>query len=72
MVTKTWEEFCDNFDEISKICHTDQQPVFITKDGEVDLVAISAEEYEYMTIMITPQKIISTSSGNFSDECPFD
>lgn len=32
--------------EISRLCHTSGEPVFITKDGEGDLVVMSVEVYE--------------------------
>jgi prevent-host-death family protein len=31
---------------ISKICHEEHEPVFITKNGEGDLVVISIEDYD--------------------------
>ena len=35
-----------NTNEISEICHKQQQPVFITKNGYGDLVVMSMETYE--------------------------
>ena len=35
-----------NKNEISEICHKQQQPVFITKNGYRDLVVMSMETYE--------------------------
>ena len=35
-----------NTNEISEICHKQQQPVFITKNGYGDLVVMSKETYE--------------------------
>ena len=35
-----------NTNEISEICHKQQQPVFITKNGYGDLVVMSIETYE--------------------------
>lgn len=35
-----------NYDEISDLCHRTGEPVFLTKDGKVDLVAMSIETYE--------------------------
>ena len=32
--------------EISKLCHDSGEPVFITKNGESDLVVMSAAAYE--------------------------
>ena len=35
-----------NYDEISELCHRTGEPVFLTKDGSVDLVVMSIETYE--------------------------
>ena len=35
-----------NYDEISELCHQSGEPVFITKDGNIDLVVMSIETYE--------------------------
>ena len=35
-----------NTNEISEICHKQQQPVFITKNGYGDLVVMSMETYD--------------------------
>lgn len=37
-----------NTNEISDICHTKREPVFITKNGYGDLVVMSIETYEEM------------------------
>lgn len=37
-----------NTNEISDICHTKNEPVFITKNGYGDLVIMSIETYEKM------------------------
>ena len=35
-----------NTNEISELCHSRQEPVFITKNGYGDLVVMSIESYE--------------------------
>lgn len=35
--------------EISKYCHTHEQPVFITRNGSGDLAVMSIELYERLT-----------------------
>lgn len=35
-----------NTNEISEICHKQQQPIFITKNGYGDLVVMSIETYD--------------------------
>lgn len=36
----------NNFTEISKIVHEDNEPVFLTKNGYGDMVVMSVEQYE--------------------------
>ena len=40
-----WTAFANNYDEISDYCKKEGKPVFLTKDGEGDLVAISMDAY---------------------------
>ena len=36
----------NNYNEISRICHETQEPMYITKNGTKDLVILSDEAYE--------------------------
>lgn len=45
-LTKSCADLRDNFDEISRICHETNEPVYITKNGKNDLVLLSNEAYE--------------------------
>lgn len=38
----------NNYNEISRICHSTKKPVFITKNGYNDLVILSNETYEQL------------------------
>lgn len=38
-----------NTNEISELCHSKREPIFITKNGYGDLVVMSMETYESMT-----------------------
>jgi len=39
-----------NYDEISKLCHSSNKPVFITDaDGNIDLVVMSIKLYEKLS-----------------------
>lgn len=42
----------NNANEISKICHNERQPIFITKNGVGDMVVMSMEAYEKMEALI--------------------
>lgn len=50
-----------NTNEISEICHTRKEPVFITKNGYGDLVVMSIETYDEMVKNMTIDKAISQS-----------
>lgn len=39
----------NNYNEISRYCHTYGEPVYITKNGAGDLVVLSNEAYERLT-----------------------
>ena len=43
--TITCADLKNNYDDISRICHETKEPVYITKDGEKDLVLLSKEAY---------------------------
>ena len=38
-------EICRNYDEITELCRTTEEPVFLTKNGEVDLVVMDIDTY---------------------------
>lgn len=40
----------NSYNEISKICHETNEPVYITKNGTNDLVVLSDEAYENLKI----------------------
>ena len=44
--TITCAELKNNYDDISRICHETKEPVYITKNGQKDLVVLSNEAYE--------------------------
>lgn len=39
----------NNYNEISRICHETNQPMYITRNGTNDLVILSDEAYENLT-----------------------
>ena len=41
-----------NTNEISELCHSQQEPVFITKNGYGDLVVMSIAAYERQTALL--------------------
>lgn len=45
-IIKPISDLRNNFNKISEICHTDGQPVYITKNGQGDMVVMSMALYE--------------------------
>ncbi|UYO64306.1 type II toxin-antitoxin system Phd/YefM family antitoxin [Acetobacterium wieringae] len=46
---KTNTDLKNNYNELSKFCHETGEPVFITKNGQEDLVVMSIEAYERLS-----------------------
>ena len=47
MIIKSSTSLRNEYAEISNICKQSGEPVFLTKNGEGDLVIMSIEEYSY-------------------------
>lgn len=54
-----------NTNEISEICHSRQEPVFITKNGYGDLVVMSIEAYEAIVETAAEDAAISEAEAEF-------
>lgn len=48
MIIKSSANLCTDYDAFSHLAHTANEPIFITKDGEGDLVLMSIEYYEQL------------------------
>ena len=46
-IVRPCADLIDNYNEISRICHETKEPVYITRDGENDLVLLSNDVYEH-------------------------
>ncbi|MDD3228619.1 MAG: type II toxin-antitoxin system Phd/YefM family antitoxin [Oscillospiraceae bacterium] len=55
-----------NTNEISDVCHSRREPVFITKNGYGDLVVMSIETYEEMLETAATDRAISEAEAEFS------
>ncbi len=42
----------NKFNEISELCHTANEPVFVTRQGKEDIVVMSHAHYERLTAML--------------------
>ena len=48
----------NNFNQISELCHKEREPVFITKNGQGDLVVMSMALYEqHQALLALYQKL---------------
>lgn len=45
---KSSTDLRNNYNEISAFCHENREPIFITKNGQGDLVVMSMETYEML------------------------
>ena len=59
-------ELRNNYNEISKLCHQTNQPIYITKNGYNDLVILSNEAYE----KLEEQRIENLISEYFDKKFP--
>ena len=57
----------NSYNEISKICHSTKEPVFITKNGYNDLVILSNETYENLTEENIDRLISKKFDEHFAD-----
>lgn len=51
-IIKPISDLRNNFNEISEICHKEEEPVFITKNGQGDLVVMSLALYDRQRAII--------------------
>ena len=54
--------------EISELCHTKKEPIFITKNGYGDLVVLRVETYEEMLETAALDTAISEAEKEFAAE----
>lgn len=57
-----------NTNEISEICHAQNEPVFITKNGYGDLVVMSMETYEEMMELIASDRAITEAEEEYAKD----
>lgn len=57
----------NNYNEISKLCHQTDKPIYITKNGYNDLVLLSNESYEKLAEEKIDKKIEEEFNKKYSD-----
>ncbi len=57
----------DDYNDIYNFCKEKHQPVFLTKDGEGDLVVMSIETYQYREELLNiREKLLEAEAQRFS------
>ena len=57
----------NEYNDIAEFCKTENQPVFLTKNGEGDLVVLSMEAYSYREEMLDlREKILDAEAHRLS------
>lgn len=51
-IIKPISDLRNNFNQIAELCHNEKEPVFITKNGEGDLVVMSIALYEQQQALL--------------------
>jgi hypothetical protein len=65
---KPIEYLVENYDEVSEWCDTHNEPMFLTKDGEIKLVIMSIKLYEKLTCACDDANISQDESANAISE----
>lgn len=59
-----------NTSKISEICHSQSEPVFITKNGYGDLVIMSMETYEKQLALVDVYRKLGEAEKQIADGLP--
>ena len=69
MIIKPSTSFSDEYNEISALCKEKMEPVFLTKNGEDDLVVMSVDAYYYREQMLDlREKLLASEAKRLSGE----
>lgn len=60
----------NNFNQIAEICHKEGQPVFMTKNGQGDLVVMSLALYEKQQAILELYHKLGEAEAQATDKAP--
>lgn len=60
----------NNFNQISEICHTEGEPVFLTKNGKGDMVVMSLALYEQQCALIELYQKLGEAEAESKSNAP--
>ncbi|MDO4555779.1 MAG: type II toxin-antitoxin system prevent-host-death family antitoxin [Lachnospiraceae bacterium] len=64
---KSSADLRNNYNEISSLCHSYAEPVFITKNGKGDLAVMSIESYEELNSRFELYGLIKEGMDDIAD-----
>ena len=69
-IIKPVSDLRNNFNQIADICHKEGQPVFMTKNGQGDLVVMSLALYEKQQAMIELYQNLGEAEAQAAENIP--
>jgi len=60
----------NDFKQISKLCHEEKEPVFLTKNGRGDMVVMSIDQYEKQQALIKLYKKLGKAEKESENNAP--
>ncbi len=69
-IIKPISDLRNNFNQISEICHKDGEPVFITKNGQGDLVVMSMALYEKQQALLNLYQKLGEAEAQSAAQMP--
>jgi prevent-host-death family protein len=69
-IIKPISDLRNNFNKISEICHEDGEPVYITKNGQGDMVVMSIALYEKQQnqLELYEKLLVAEKESNYSPQ----